>query len=84
MTRGWTARCVELTTARGWLELEVLWDRMNGDIPVLFVAFVTVAVRWDPRGVGGLEVAPGEITDLEEGLGRQEGCKGVVLTGKES
>lgn len=76
--------CVVLTTVRGWLEAAALWAWTDGDITVLFVTLVTVVVRWDPGDVEGLEVAPGEVIGVEEGLGSQEGCRGVVLTGKES
>lgn len=84
VTRGLTgAICVVLTTVRGWLG-EVLRAWTDGDIPVLSVTLVTVVVRRDSGDVGGLEVAPGEVIGLEEGLGSREGCRGVVLTGKES
>lgn len=84
VTRGLPGTLCAVLTARAWLELEVLWARTDGDITVLSVTLVTGVVRWDPREVGGLEVAPGEATGLEEGPGSQEGCRGVVLTGKES
>lgn len=66
-----------LTTARGRLELKVLRTRTDGGITVLFVTLGTAVDRWDPRALGGQEVAPGEV-------GSQEGSRGVVLTGKES
>lgn len=66
-----------LTTARGRLELKVLWGRTDGDITVLFVALGVAVDRWGPRALGGQELAPGEV-------GSQEGGRGVVLTGKES
>lgn len=73
-----------LTTARGWLELEVLWARTDRDVTVLFGTLVTTVDRWDSGEVGGQDVTPGEVIDLEERLHSQEGCRGVVLTGKES
>lgn len=73
-----------LSTARGWLELEVLWARTDRDVTVLFGTLVTAVDRWDSGEVGGQDVTPGEVIDLEERLHSQEGCRGVVLTGKES
>lgn len=85
VTRGLAgALCAVLTTARGWLELEVLWARTDRDVTVLFATLVTAVDRWDPGEVGGQDVAPGEVVGLEERLDSQEGCRGVVLTGKES
>lgn len=85
VTRGLAgALCAVLTTVRGWLEAEGLRAWTEGDITVSFVTLVTVVVRRDPGDVGDLEVAPGDVIGLEEGLGSQEGCRGVVLTGKES
>jgi hypothetical protein len=73
-----------VTAARGWLELEVLWARTDRDVIVLFATLVTAVDRWDPGEVGGQDVAPREVIGLEERLHSQEGCRGVVLTGKES
>lgn len=78
------ALCAVLTTARGWLELEVLWARTDRDVTVLFVTFISAVDRWDLREVGDQDVAPGEVIGLEERPHSQEGCRGVVLTGKES
>lgn len=78
------ALCAVLTTARGWLELEVLWARTDRDVTVSFATLVSAVDRWDPGEVGGQDVTPGEVIGLEERLHSQEGCRGVVLTGEES